>query len=152
MMWRAVPLCLLWCFWREQNAWCFEGDELSEGIGIAVPLCLFWCLWCEQNSQCFEGDELSAVKLKYIFLKTPYEWASLTSSFSVDVFLDFFGILSFQQFLFFCSTFVLSVLFIFELPFVYWPCAWVCFLAFNEIIYFSQKRKRKRKLLAYNKK
>ena len=66
MMWQAVPLCLLWCFWREQNAWCFEGDELS------------------------------AVKLKFIFLKTLYEWASLTSSFSVDVFLDFFGILSFQ--------------------------------------------------------
>ena len=96
MMWRAVPLCLLWCFWREQNAWCFEGDEPSEGIGIAVPLCLFWCLWCEWNAQYFEGDELSVVKLKYIFLKTLYEWASLTSSFSVDVFLDFFGILSFQ--------------------------------------------------------
>ena len=96
MMWQAVPLCLLWCFWREQNAWCFEGDELSEGIGIAVLLCLLWCLWCEWNAQCFEGDELSAVKLKYIFLKTLYEWASLTYSFSVDVFLDFFGILSFQ--------------------------------------------------------
>ena len=24
-LWRAVPHCVLWCIWREQNSRCFEG-------------------------------------------------------------------------------------------------------------------------------
>ena len=29
MIWRAVPHCVLWCLWRERNAWTFEGCETS---------------------------------------------------------------------------------------------------------------------------
>jgi hypothetical protein len=27
--WRLAPLCLLWCIWRERNAWLFEDVETS---------------------------------------------------------------------------------------------------------------------------
>lgn len=27
--WKAVPLCFMWCIWRERNARCFEGQEFS---------------------------------------------------------------------------------------------------------------------------
>lgn len=40
------------------------------GIWKAVPLCLMWCLWREQNARCFEGQEYSVAKLKYLFLQS----------------------------------------------------------------------------------
>lgn len=30
-VWQAVPLCLLWCIWRECNAHCFEGQWEERG-------------------------------------------------------------------------------------------------------------------------
>jgi hypothetical protein len=27
--WRMVPLCVMWCIWRERNAWNFEDHELG---------------------------------------------------------------------------------------------------------------------------
>ena len=41
-----------------------------------MPLCLMWCLWREQNARCFDGQELSRVKLKYSLLKSLSEWTS----------------------------------------------------------------------------
>ena len=77
--------------WKE--GW-FGGGIIGT-IWCVVPLCLMWCIWCEQNAQCFEGEELIVFKLKYLFLKTLYEWTSLTSSFSADGFLSGFPEFSF---------------------------------------------------------
>ena len=35
----------------------FVGLRNKEGVRQAIPLCLMWCLWREQNDQCFEGQE-----------------------------------------------------------------------------------------------
>ena len=32
-VWQAVPLCLLWCIWREHNTHCFEGKLEVRGGG-----------------------------------------------------------------------------------------------------------------------
>lgn len=102
--------------WKE--GW-FGGGIIGT-IWCVVPLCLMWCIWCEQNAQGFEGEELIVFKLKYLFLKTLYEWTSLTSSFSADGFLSGFPEFSFVadfSFLCFCS-------FVFELPLVYSLYSW----------------------------
>jgi hypothetical protein len=26
-IWRMTPLCVMWCLWREKNAWSFENRE-----------------------------------------------------------------------------------------------------------------------------
>ena len=46
------------------------------------------CIWREHNASCFENQELSVVKLKYLFLKTLYEWTLQRVSFSVEGLLD----------------------------------------------------------------
>lgn len=54
-----------------------------------------WCLLQECNARCFNGQEPSVVKLKYLFVKSFYEWTSLPT-FSVEGFLDFLASLSFS--------------------------------------------------------
>ena len=34
-IWNLVPLCLIWCIWREQNWWTFEDMESSDGQLLA---------------------------------------------------------------------------------------------------------------------
>lgn len=102
--------------WKE--GW-FGGGSIGT-IWWVVPLCLIWCIWCEQNAQCFEGEELIVFKLKYLFLKTLYEWTSMTSSFSVDGFLS--GSPS-SHLLPIFLFFVFALLF-FELPLVYSLYSW----------------------------
>lgn len=51
-------------------------------------MCLMWCLWREQNAGCFEGQELSAVKLKYILPKSLLDWTSKSMELSVVGYLD----------------------------------------------------------------
>ena len=46
-------------------------------------MCLMWCLWPECNAQCFEGQ------VKYLFLKSLYEWTLSPTSFLVEGFLDY---------------------------------------------------------------
>ena len=48
----------------------FVGRGGSGTIWRVVPLCLIWCLWRDRNDWCFEGAEISVVKMKYLFLKT----------------------------------------------------------------------------------
>lgn len=28
-VWEAIPLCIIWIIWKEQNMWTFEGTERS---------------------------------------------------------------------------------------------------------------------------
>ena len=39
------------------------------GLGLTM-----WCLWRERNAHCFDGQGLSVEKLKYLLLKSLYEW------------------------------------------------------------------------------
>ena len=49
--------------------WNARIGKINGGIWKVVPLCLMLYLWREMNAHCFEGRELSLVKLKFIFLK-----------------------------------------------------------------------------------
>lgn len=96
----------------------WRGKYWDNMVGCSVVS--MWCIWCERNAQCFEGEELIVFKLKYLFLKTLYEWTSLISSFSADGFLSGLPEFSFVadfSFLCFCSL-------VFELPLVYSLYSW----------------------------
>ena len=54
-----------------------------------VPACLFWCIWRVRNHHTFEGVELSLLNIKFIFLRTLYDWFPNTSSFSMNSFINF---------------------------------------------------------------
>jgi hypothetical protein len=57
--WRLAPLCLLWCIWRERNAWLFEDVKTS------------------------------MVELRKRLLNTLYIWIAFHHSLSVFTYVDF---------------------------------------------------------------
>jgi len=42
--WRLAPLCLLWCIWRERNAWLFEDVETSM-VELRKRLLIMLYIW-----------------------------------------------------------------------------------------------------------
>ena len=42
----------------------------------AVPACFMWFIWRKWNWRTFEGRELSFPNLRFLFLRTLFEWAS----------------------------------------------------------------------------
>jgi hypothetical protein len=39
-----------------------------------IPLCLVWCIWKERNVRCFEDSSRSFVEILRYFLFTLYTW------------------------------------------------------------------------------
>jgi hypothetical protein len=66
--WRLAPLCLLWCIWRERNAWLFEDVETS------------------------------MVELWKQFLNTLYIWIASHYSSNVFTYVDFLKLFSVRPF------------------------------------------------------
>ena len=60
-----MPLSVVGLFacWQGRFGRYCNGD-----IWKVVPLCLMWCLWKERNSRCFEDIERSMLDLKLLFL------------------------------------------------------------------------------------
>ena len=57
----------------------------------AVLHCVMWLLWCERNHRVFEGQEVTSLDIKSRFLRTLFEWVSITTSpefISLEEFLD----------------------------------------------------------------
>ena len=57
-----------------------------------VPLCVMWCLWRERNAQIFEDRELGLMELKKRVIQTLFSWRVLWLSPQVSTlaeFLDF---------------------------------------------------------------
>ena len=50
------------------------GRYLNVKIWKAVPHCLMWCFWKVRNARSFEGCERSFRDLKLFFFKSLYEW------------------------------------------------------------------------------
>ena len=67
------------------------GRHRNGDIWKVVPLCMMWCLWKERNSRCFEDIERSMPDLKLLFLQTLFDWFSVwrNQPFSFLDFLDF---------------------------------------------------------------
>ena len=53
------------------------GRHRNGDIWKVVPLCLMWCIWKERNSKCFEDIERSMPDLKLLFLRTLFDWFSV---------------------------------------------------------------------------
>ena len=53
------------------------GRHRNGDIWKVVPLCLMWCIWKERNSRCFEDIERSMPDLKLLFLRTLFDWFSV---------------------------------------------------------------------------
>ena len=65
--------------------------EHSFDIWNLIPLCLVWCIWRERNICTFEHVESSGDQLLASFVGTSYDWSQiweLTSSDSLPNFID----------------------------------------------------------------
>ena len=60
---------LLQCWWS-------EGRSRSAMVWKMVPLCIMWCLWSERNRRFFEDSERSLGDLLHLFLTTLFTWAA----------------------------------------------------------------------------
>ena len=54
-----------------------------------VPHCVIWLLWREHNHRVFEGQEVTSLDLKSSFLRTLYEWVSITISPAISSYEEF---------------------------------------------------------------
>ena len=54
-----------------------------------VPHCVLWLLWRERNHRVFEGQEVTSLDLKSSFLRTLYEWVSITISPAISSYEEF---------------------------------------------------------------
>ena len=84
----VMPLFVVGLFACWQG--CF-GRYCNGDIWKVVPLCLMWCIWKERNSRCFEDIERSMSDLKLLFLWTLFDWFSVRRNqpFSFLDLLDF---------------------------------------------------------------
>jgi hypothetical protein len=72
-----------------------------------VPLCLLWCLWRERNDKSFEDPEITLEEIKCLFFYTLYFWtAAFVSSLVISYhdFLVFFLPLLARCFLMYTSS------------------------------------------------
>jgi hypothetical protein len=62
------------------------GQSWSAVVWKMIPLCLMWCLWSERNARCFEDSTRTLEELIHFFFFTLFTWtatwlASLVISF-----------------------------------------------------------------------
>lgn len=67
--------------WSLGSLWICKSLEGSSG--------LMWCVWVEHNRHPFEGKELSLRNLKFLFLKTFFNWSSQSSTLSMFSLMEF---------------------------------------------------------------
>ena len=67
---------------------CYLSNKVlgSAAIWSMIPHCLMWGIWRGCNAQTFEGCENSAHGLKFLFLKTLFEWINALCLFSFATF------------------------------------------------------------------
>ena len=57
-------------------------------IWSMIPRGLMWGIWWERNAMNFKGCEKSIPDLKFLFLKTLFEWINASGLFSFVTLLD----------------------------------------------------------------
>jgi hypothetical protein len=74
--------------------WCSGGRTRSAVAWKMIPLCLMWCIWRERNARCFEDSERSFEEILHYFLSTLYTWTAGWLAPLVISFPDFLSHLS----------------------------------------------------------
>ena len=64
------------------------GRHRNGDIWKVVPLCLMWCIWKERNGTCFEDIERSMPNLKLLFFRTLFDWFSVWRNQPFSTILD----------------------------------------------------------------
>ena len=73
---------------------------MSGEVWMTGPSCLMWYIWKKRNPLTFEGKEFPLPHLKFLFLKTLYEWTYNSYTRSMTTFMGFLDDLPFR-----CSGF-----------------------------------------------
>jgi hypothetical protein len=69
-----------------------EGRSRSAVVWKMIPLCIMWCLWSERNERFFEDSERSLEDLLHFFLTILLTWAAAWLVPRVISFLIFFSL------------------------------------------------------------
>jgi hypothetical protein len=75
--------------WRGQR-----GNRIVMHIWRMVPLCVMWCLWRERNARSFEECELGLIELKKRKLQTLFSWRVMWHSMQASMLAEFFDLCS----------------------------------------------------------
>ncbi|KAG2686130.1 hypothetical protein I3843_10G155100 [Carya illinoinensis] len=52
-----------------------RGRQQIKVMWKMIPICIMWCLWWERNDRTFEDQERSLEELKLLFFRTLCRWA-----------------------------------------------------------------------------
>ena len=75
----VIPLKVIELFESWQGKF---GQHHNIDFWRLVLHCLMWCIWRERNARCFEGCELSLLEIMSFFLHTLLVWSVALSHFS----------------------------------------------------------------------
>ena len=87
-----VDCCIMCHCCGETVGWWNWLGKHSSNIWNIVPLCLMWCIWKECNRQTFEDLDRSEDQLLALFAGSLFDWArawGLTSSDSIPFFFSY---------------------------------------------------------------
>jgi hypothetical protein len=79
---------LFTCLWS-------VGHSRSTVVWKMVPLCLMWCIWRERNARCFEESSMSFEEILHYVIFTLYTWTARWLALTVISFSDFLSRFSF---------------------------------------------------------
>jgi hypothetical protein len=84
-MW-VMPGCVMDCLrsWRAQ-----KGNHTVLQTWRMVPLCVMWCLWRERNARNFEDREIGLMELNKRVIQTLFSWRVMWHSLQVSTLTDF---------------------------------------------------------------
>jgi hypothetical protein len=69
--------------------WWSSGRSRSAVAWKMIPLCLMWCIWRERNARCFDDTSRSFEELLHYFMFTLYTWTAAWLAPDVISFSDF---------------------------------------------------------------
>jgi hypothetical protein len=76
------------------SSWWSGGRPCNAMVWKMVPLCIMWCLWSERNERFFENSERSSEDLLHFFLTTLFTWTEAWLAPLVISFSDFLSLFS----------------------------------------------------------
>jgi hypothetical protein len=76
------------------HCWWSGGRPCNALVWKMVPLCIMWCLWPERNGRFFEDSKRSLEDLLHFFFNTLFTWAAAWLALIVITFSDFLSSLT----------------------------------------------------------